>query len=340
MHYALYNDKACVFGNLSRLDDLDHMPVNEGQVLWLDVRGLGTTPLLEDLGKRFHIHPLALADLVNVPQRPKSEAYGDLTLTILHMLTCDASGSVSVEQLGVVFGPTWVITVQERNHDGDVLEPVRDRIRSDRGRIRKSGADYLAYALLDAVVDAYFPALDQLGRLLEDLEELALMRPKPATGRRIYELKRSLLHVRRAAWPMREALASLHRDDTMFSPTTRMYVRDAVDHATQAVDLIETYREFASSLMDLYLSSVNNRMNEVVKVLTIISTIFLPLSFIAGVYGMNFDTKSPFNMPELTWSFGYEFALGLMVLVSVAMLVGFKRAGWLGRDATDFGPRA
>jgi magnesium transporter len=237
-----------------------------------------------------------------------------------------------IEQIGLVLGPGWVLTVQERDTDGDVLEPVRERIRHNRGKIRHQGADYLAYAILDCVVDAYFPALDHLGQHLEQLEEAALARPQPATGQRIHELKRALLHVRRSAWPMREALSVLHRDDELMSATTRVYLRDAVDHATQVVDLLETYREFASSLMDLYLSAVNNRMNEVVKVLTIISTIFLPLSFIASVYGMNFDSQSSrFNMPELRWTYGYEFALGLMGVVALAMIVVFRRAGWLGR---------
>lgn len=336
LYYALFDERDCRFGTVASLAELEGLRSDPRQVLWLDVRGLGDQLLLQEIGRRFEIHPLALADLVNTPQRPKTEAYDRVTLTLLHMVHCQQDGSVVIEQIGVALGDGWVLTVQERDDDGDVLGPVRERLQGDRGRIRKNGADYLAYSLLDCVVDAYFPALEGLGRQLEDLEGVALARPKPATGRRIYELKRNLLHVRRAAWPMREALSALHRSDEQFTPGTRVYLRDAVDHATQVVDLLETYREFAASLMDLYLSSVNNRMNEVVKVLTIISTIFLPLSFIAGVYGMNFDTSSPANMPELRWAYGYEYALGLMAAVAVAMLIGFRKAGWLGRDVGDF----
>lgn len=336
VHYLRYGHSGSDRGRLAALEQLDALPAMETHVLWLDVRGLGDAELMRAVGRRFEIHPLALADLVNVPQRPKTETYGSQTLCIAHMVQCKPGETPVIEQIGLVLGPGWVVTVQERDCDGDVLEPVRERIRHDRGKIRHQGADYLAYAILDCVVDAYFPALDQLGQHLEMLEGAALARPQPATGQRIYELKRSLLHVRRSAWPMREALAVLHRDDELMSPTTRVYLRDAVDHATQVVDLVETYREFAASLMDLYLSSVNNRMNEVVKVLTIISTIFLPLSFIASVYGMNFDTQaSGFNMPELRWRYGYEFALGLMALVALGMIWLFRRAGWLGKtDAT------
>ena len=340
LHFALYDEHSCHFGTLASLEELTALPRTSQQVLWIDVRGLGDQALLQEVGRHFEIHPLALADLVNTPQRPKTEAYDRQTLTILHMVRCEAHGRVLIEQIGVALGDGWVLTVQEHDDDGDVLGPIRDRLQGDRGRIRKVGADYLAYVLLDCVVDAYFPALEELGRQLEDLEGVALARPKPVTGQRIYELKRNLLHVRRSAWPMREALSALHRSDEQFTPATRVYVRDAVDHATQVVDLVETYREFAASLMDLYLSSVNNRMNEVVKVLTIISTIFLPLSFIAGVYGMNFDTNSPTNMPELRWAYGYEFALGLMAVVAVAMLIGFRKAGWLGRDVSDFADKA
>lgn len=332
MHYLAFGETHCEGGRLPTLEALDSLPRSDKAVLWLDVRGLGDAAVLQGIGRRFDVHPLALADLVNVPQRPKTEAYGKQTIVIAHMARCEADGTPAIEQIGMLFGVGWVLTVQEHDADGDVLDPLRERIRQDRGKIRHHGADYLAYSILDCVVDAYFPALDRFGQQLEHLEGAALARPRPETGQRIYDLKRALLHVRRSAWPMREALSALHRDDELMTPITRVYLRDAVDHATQVVDLVETYREFAASLMDLYLSSVNNRMNEVVKVLTIISTIFLPLSFIASVYGMNFHTDiSRYNMPELGWTFGYPFVLGLMAVVALAMLWAFKRAGWLGK---------
>ena len=300
-----------------------------GTVLWLDIRGLGSPELLQALGRAFDIHPLALADMVNVPQRPKTEAYEKHTLVIAHMLAI-AESTVTVEQVSVLLGDGFVVTVQEHDDESDVLDPVRRRIRLAKGRIRTLGADYLAYALLDAVVDAYFPVLERIGTHLEELELPALEKPLRQTGKQIYEFKRNLLHVRRSIWPMREALNQLLREDEHLTETTKLYLRDVYDHTMHASEMVETYREFASSLMDLYLSSVNNRMNEVVKVLTIISTIFLPLSFIAGIYGMNFDTAKAMNMPELGWSYGYLYALVLMAAVGAGMLVAFRRAGWLG----------
>jgi magnesium transporter len=307
-------------------------PLPEGCVLWIDVRGVGNIELLQALAARYGIHALVLADIVNIGQRPKVEDYDQHTFVIAHMITALPHNQITVEQVSLLIGERYVITVQEGAEDGDVFEGVRRRLRQTKGRIRTSGADYLAYALLDAVVDAYFPVLEQVSQRLEELEQPVLERPTRDTGRKIYAFKRNLLLVRRSIWPQREALNSLLRDDESFmTAATRVYLRDVVDHATQVTDLVETYREFSASLMDLYLSAVNNRMNEVVKVLTIISTIFLPLSFIAGIYGMNFATaQSPWNMPELNWFYGYPFALGLMAAVAIAMLYGFRRAGWMG----------
>lgn len=323
-----------------------------GKVTWLDVRGLKDESQLMEIARLFDIHPLAAADVVNVPQRPKTESYGSHLLLIAHMAQMqrgsldgpDPTGfsELHMEQIGIVLGHGWVVTFQESAEDGDVLEPVRKRLRLGRGKIRSSGADYLAYALLDSVVDGYYPVLEQLGQHLEDLEIRTLERPVPHTGRQIHGLKRTLLLLRRGIWPEREALAGLLRDadelqegdEPLMTESTQLYLRDVYDHVVQVVDMIETYREFAASLMDVYLSSVNNRMNEVVKVLTIISTIFLPLSFIAGVYGMNFDTSaSPWNMPELKWVYGYPFAMGLMAVVAILMLGLFRHFGWIGRPS-------
>ncbi len=320
-------------------------PCAIGCITWLDVRGLKDERTLQAVTRFFDIHPLAAADVVNAPQRPKTESYGNHLLMIAHMaqLRTGSAGEpeLNMEQVGLVLGRGWVVTFQESAVDGDVLEPVRQRIRNGRGKIRHSPADYLAYALLDAVVDGYYPALEGLGIYLEELEIQTLERPVPQTGRQIHALKRTLLLLRRGIWPEREALSALMRDldddddsQALVGPTTRVFLRDVYDHVVQVVDMIETYREFAASLMDVYLSSVNNRMNEVVKVLTIISTIFLPLSFIAGVYGMNFDPDaSPWNMPELKWVYGYPFAIGLMVVVAAGMLLAFRYFGWIGRPS-------
>lgn len=333
---------------LDTLEGLTPQEVGAGGVTWLDVRGLRDHALIEAIAARFGIHPLAAADAVNTPQRAKTEAYPNHTLIITHMARLSEGKTVVqrelvLEQLAIVLGPGWVVTFQERHSDGDVLEPVRRRIRNGRGRIRSGGGDYLAYALLDAVVDGHFPLLDDVSQTLEDLEIQSLERPQPQTAQQIHALKRILLGLRRTVWPQREALHALLRGDgedelpdalPLLQPATRVYLRDVHDHLIQVAELIESYREFSASLMDLYLSAVNNRMNEVVKVLTIISTIFLPLSFIAGIYGMNFDaTAGPYNMPELRWRYGYPFALGLMTAVGLGMLWLFRRFGWIGRPS-------
>lgn len=332
MRYAAVG---CDEGQLASAADLDGLNDASPGVLWVDVRGLSDRALLQGLAERLGVHPLALADMVNVRQRPKTEVYDAFTLHISHMIRV-VDGLVHIEQLSLVLLPGLVFTVQEHDTDGDVLEPVRKRIRQAQGRIRQQGADFLAYQLIDCVIDAYFPALEDLGRRLDELEESTLARPHRRTGERIHALKRSMLEVRHGVWPMREAVAALLRNDAgHWTASTLVYLRDSHDHAVQVADILETYREFSSSLMDLYLSSVNLRMNEVVKVLTIISTIFLPLTFVVGLYGMNFDTSSPWNMPELRWRYGYVFSIGMMVAIAMGMLWGFRRAGWIGDPPND-----
>ena len=302
-------------------------------ITWVDVRGIGHRPTLERLGEIFHIHPLALEDVVNVPQRPKSDAYPDQQVVVARRVRLDDAGLICAEQIGIVFGKGFVLTVQERS-DSDALAPVRERIHKGRGIMRKSGADYLAYAMIDSIVDGFYPVLEGLGEHLEDLE-LRVMDPQRSTSKQIHDVKRELLTLRRAIWPQRDLVNGLLRDDSPHvAKETRIYLRDTYDHAVQVMDMVETFREIASGLMDLYLSSISNRMNEIMKVLTIISTIFLPITFIAGVYGMNFETgASPWNMPELKWPLGYPFALALMAGSVVSMLVYYRRNGWLGNGA-------
>lgn len=325
-----FGPAGCREGQLESADALEALRPDAGNVLWLDVRGLSDRALLQGLAERLGIHPLALADMVNVRQRPKTEAYETFTLHCAHMVSI-IGGAVHIEQLSLALMPGIVLTIQERDADGDVLDPVRRRIRHGQGRVRQQGADYLAYQLIDCVIDAYFPAIEEIGHRLDLMEEAALQKPHRHTGERIHAMKRTMLEVRHSIWPMREAVATLLRNEgELWTPPTLVYLRDSHDHAVQVADILETYREFSSNLMDLYLSSVNLRMNEVVKVLTIISTIFLPLSFIAGIYGMNFDTSTPWNMPELHWRYGYVAALALMLAVAVGMLWSFKRYGWLG----------
>jgi magnesium transporter len=247
---------------------------------------------------------------------------------VLRMLT--AAERLEAEQLSLFLGDRFVVTFQE-GKPGDSLEPVRKRLRESAGKLRTLGADYLAYALIDAVIDGYFPVLEEYGERLETLEDEILDKPGAGTIARLHGIKRDLLEVRRAVWPLREALAALDRDPgELVTAETRVFLRDCYDHVVRVMDLVETYRELCADLMDVYLSSVSNRLNEVMRVLTVFSAIFIPLTFIAGVYGMNFHTDaSPWNMPELAWKWGYPFCLGLMLATAGGLLVFFARKGWL-----------
>lgn len=300
-------------------------------VTWVNVSGLGDHDLLRSYGKAFGLHRLSLADVVNVHQRPKAEIYEGYMFIVTRMPR--GGSGTETEQITLVLGENFVLTFQERA--GDCFEPVRKRLRRKRGRIRDAGADYLAYTLLDAVIDGFYPVLEACGERLAALEDEIIAAPGRDAVTDVHHLKHDLLMLRRAIWPQREMINSLLRDESeLVSATTRIYLRDCYDHAVQLMDVVETYREIASALVDVYLSSVSARMNEIMKVLTIIATIFIPLSFIASLYGMNFDTKaSPWNMPELGWRYGYVFSLALMVAVAGGLLYYFRRRGWLGGDS-------
>jgi magnesium transporter len=302
--------------------------LNKWPVTWVNVEGLGNVETLRTLGSIFDLHGLALEDVINVHQRPKVEEYGQHFFIVARMARLGER--LETEQLSLFLGKNFVLTFQE-GYPGDCLEPAREHIRKARGRIREAGADYLAYALLDAVVDSYFPILEAYGNRLETLEDELLTRLDHNIVARIHAAKRDLLTLRRAIWPQRETFNTLLRDVIpLITNETRLHLRDCYDHTVQLIDLVETYRELASDLTDVYLSSVGNRTNETMRVLTVIATIFIPLTFIAGVYGMNFNpSTSPWNMPELNWYWGYPFALALMIAVIVGQLVFFWRRGWL-----------
>ena len=300
-------------------------------VSWVDVQGLGSEDVLLRLGKVFNLHPLVLEDVVNIPQRPKFEDYEDHELIIMHMVTPRKNGKGFFrEQVSLILGENYLLTVQEEP-ERDCFEPVRERIRRDKTAIRQHGADYLAYALIDAVVDGYFPVLEDYGERLEDLENKVVDKPTTRTLSKVHKIKRELLQLRRAIWPLRDAINALIRDDsTLISNEIRLYMRDCYDHTVQVIDMVETYRELASNLMDVYLSSISNRTNEIMRVLTIISTIFIPLTFIAGVYGMNFDrTASPTNMPELGAPYGYVTVMGVMLVIASLQVYYFYKKGWI-----------
>lgn len=299
-------------------------------VSWVDVKGLGSEDILQRLGNVFNLHPLVLEDIVNVPQRPKIEEYDDQLLIIARMVTLKKAGTGFVsEQVSFILGKHYLLTVQEEP-EYDSFGPIRERIRMAKGSIRKQKADYLAYALLDSVIDGFFPVLESYGEQIEELEDEVVMNPSRQTLEKIHSLKRELLTLRRSIWPQRDAINSLIRDGSeLIGEEVRVYLRDCYDHTVQVLDMVETYRELTSSLMDVYLSSVSNKMNEVMKLLTVISSIFIPLTFIAGVYGMNFEPdSSPFNMPELKWYWGYPLCLLVMVSTAVGLVGFFWRKGW------------
>ncbi|MHC4592054.1 MAG: magnesium/cobalt transporter CorA [Planctomycetota bacterium] len=293
-------------------------------VTWINVDGVHDVSLIEDIGRLFGLHPLVLEDIANTGQRPKMEDYEDHVYVVLKMLSYDEeSAQVAAEQVSLILAQNVVVSFQER--EGDVFDGVRDRIRSAKGRIRKMGADYLVYALLDAIVDSYFVLCEILGEMAEPLQEELVAEPSPRTLQAIHGLKAEVLFLRKALWPLREVVGGLARTESeLFEDSTRLYLRDVYDHTIQVIETIETYRDMVSGMVDIYLSSVSNRMNQVMKVLTIIATIFIPLGFIAGVYGMNFQ-----RMPELAWRWGYPFALGVMLAVAGVMLLYFRKRGWI-----------
>lgn len=303
-----------------RLQDVEALR-SGGQRLWLDIVGTGDTAFFEALGQFFGIDPLVLEDVVDLQQRPKAEDYPGYSYVVLHMVTNRSVNSR--EQLSLIFGRDFVITVQERTDD--CLDPVRERMRRGKPRIRAARGDYLAYAIMDAVVDAYFPVVERLGERLEEIEDVVTFNPEPEDIDALHELKRDLVTLKRSLWPTRDVMNELRNEgNDIIEQDTRRYLRDVHDHVLQLIDIIETCREIATGLHDLYLSSMSNRMNEVMKVLTVIATIFIPLSFLAGLWGMNFD-----HMPELDWAWGYPMALGLMAAVAFGLLAWFRWKKWL-----------
>jgi magnesium transporter len=297
---------------------------NKSSVTWLNIDGVHQPEIIEQVGKNFGVHPLVLEDIANTGQRPKMEDFDDYIFVVLRMLSFDEKrNQTKSEQVSMVLGPDFVISFQER--EGDVFDPIRERLRSSKGRIRKMGADYLAYALIDAIVDNYFMLLETLGETIGDTEDKLVTDPKSETLRTIHDLKREMIFLRKSVWPLREVINRLERSESpLIKKSTFVYLRDVYDHTIQVMDAVETFRDMLSGMLDIYLSSVSNRMNEIMKVLTVIGTIFIPLTFIAGIYGMNFK-----YMPELGQPWGYPALLILMLTVALVMLVYFRRKKWL-----------
>jgi magnesium transporter len=289
---------------------------------WLSVTGLHRVELVEKIGQCYGLHPLLLEDVLNTEQRPKLEDYGDYIFVVLKTLSLDGDERLKAEQVSVVLGQSFVISFQEGA--SKLFEPIRERIRAGKVRIRKLGADYLAYALIDTVIDGYFAILERLGERIELLEEELVSDPTTGTIHAIHDLKRDMIFLRRSVWPLREVVSALVRADSgLIQRETAAYLRDTYDHTIQVIDTIESYRDMVSGMIDIYLSSVSNRMNEVMKVLTVIATIFIPLTFLVGVYGMNFR-----HMPELDLPWAYPALWGLMIAIVAGMVVYFRRTRW------------
>lgn len=293
-------------------------------VTWINVSGIHRVDLIEKIGRGFNLHPLTIEDIVNTDQRPKLEDHEKYLYIVFKMLTYDETeDEVKTEQVSLICMENCVLSFQER--EGDVFENIRQRIRNNKGRIRRMKADFLAYSLIDAVVDNYFLILEKLGDRIEVLEDSIVDNPKPESMQEIHRLKRGMLFLRKSVWPLREVISGLERGESLLiHKPTRVFLRDIYDHTIQVIDTVETFRDILSGMHDTYLSSLSNRMNEIMKVLTIIATIFIPLTFIAGVYGMNFE-----YMPELAWRWGYFGVLGLMAGVVILMVAYFRKKKWL-----------
>jgi magnesium transporter len=294
----------------------------EKGITWINIDGLQDTKLLEDVGNIFGLHPLVLEDILNTDQRPKTEDYCDYIYIVLRNFNGQVNGDLISEQISLILGKNFVLSFREK--PGNLFEPIRLRLSNNKGRIRKSGADYLIHSIIDNIVDNYFIVLEKLEEKIEFLEDDLVGQAKPATLRSIHDLKRELIFLRKSLWPLREAINSLERSDSpLISDATGIYFKDIFDHVIAIIDSVETFRDMLSGMLDIYLSSVSNRLNAVMKVLTIIATIFMPLTFLAGVYGMNFK-----YMPELEWRWGYFGVLAIMLFIALMMIYYFKKKKW------------
>ncbi len=303
--------------------------LNKQTTTWINLTGLNDTNVLQDFGTAFGIHPLVLEDILHTHQRPRFEDHGDYLFIVLKMLyraeekELEQGGEIIAEQISFIIGPTYLITFQEV--EGDSFDLIRERIRTSKGRVRKLGADYLAYTLIDAIVDNYFVVLEDIGTGIEFLQEQVLTKPEPATLQLVQRIRSEMIFVRKLLWPLRELINNMDRSESDFiADTTAPYLRDVYEHTVQAIDTVETMRDILSGIMDVYMSSVSNRMSEVMKVLTALSTVFLPLTFVAGVYGMNFR-----HFPEIEWKYGYAFFWAVIVVVAGSMLLLFRRKKWI-----------
>jgi magnesium transporter len=318
-----YDDEVFVEEELDSIEKAFRLK-DSPTISWINIEGLHDVDIIQKIGTHFKLHPLAQEDILNIDQRPKMEEFEDHIVITLKMISYNKSNNeIAKEHVSLIVGERYVISFQERA--GDVFELIRNRLRARKGRIRSLGSDYLAYSLIDAIVDHYFLVLENLGEEIEVLEDDVLTNPTTETVQQLHRMKRRLLYLRKSIWPLRDLIDNLERDESeLIQKTTLPYLRDVYDHTIQIIDFLETMRDVNSGLYDMYLSSISNRMNEVMKVLTIIATIFIPLTFIAGIYGMNFE-----YMPELSWRGAYFFVWGVMAVIFIGMIFYFKRKKWL-----------
>ncbi len=333
LRFTRYNHETLEEQEVTSVSMLPDVPT-DGCVLWVELDGLSDLNTIQDLGKKFNLHPLALEDVLNIGQRPKVEPYENHLFLVSQMMEAEDDGSVSREQVSIFIGQGFLLSIEE-DPKTDTFHLVHSRLRTARGLIRKLGADYLAYALLDAIVDHKFPLLETLGEALDDLDDHVVSNPSILQVHQLHDCKRLLAHLRRFVWPEREVISALLHDESgIIHRETKVYLRDCYDHTVQIMDLIESYRDVANATMDMYLSAVGMRTNEIMRVLTVISSIFIPLTFLAGVWGMNFqytegDKTMPWNMPELHLPFGYPACLVLMLIIAVIQVIYFKKKKWI-----------
>lgn len=302
--------------------------LDQDSITWIHLQGKTQAESMQQIGELFSLHPLAMEDVLNTGQRPKIETYNDQLFIIMAMPSSEHE-AISIEQISIFAGHNYVISILTGVNDP--FEPLRQRLRKSNGRARKLQADYLLYCILDIIIDQGFPVLEDVGEQIEVIEEALLAStPEQNTLSQIHHLRRELLLLRRNLWPQREVVSNLlQTEQSLIDTTTLIYLRDCYDHIIQIMDLIENYREMSSSLIDIYHSTVSHRLNEIMRVLTMIATIFIPLTFIAGVYGMNFHANSPWAMPELGWYYGYPLILAVMLIIVIGMMVFFRRKHWL-----------
>ena len=321
---VIYNSEKIVEKELNNVEECLSFKDQLGTNLWMNVDGLDKIEVIEKLGSYFDIHPLTLEDVLNTGQRPKMEDYESYVYTVLKMILLNTEKKdIVIDQVSIIFGYNYILSFMEKGEN--IFDPLKERLKNPASRLRKNGVDYLAYGLIDSIIDNYFLILEHFGEEIEDLEEELIIHPTPETLKTIQKYKRDMIILRKSVWPLRELINCMQQiESEIIKDTTRIYLRDVYDHTIRVIESVEDFRDILSSMVDIYLSSVSNKMNDIMKVLTVIATIFIPLTFIAGVYGMNFD-----NMPELHWSWGYPAVMLFMTLIGITMFIYFKKKRWV-----------